>query len=325
MLDATAVRQLVFSDLYLGHPTLEDRFCDVPGASANPLRASAALRGDLDLLIGVCKAALAGPRAPARCKVAHDGVDYHMTTMLTAGGQVFVLRRIAAAIRSLAELGIPNAFIPALLARGLSGLFLVAGPAKSGKTSTACAMVKERLAAHGGVAVTGEALIELPLEGSYGDGVCYQTGTGADNGASCAEALRRVLGSGAHIILLDEIRDQEAAVAALRASIDGYLLISTMRADSATQAIGKLESLAAERLGAEHARALMAEGVAGVLYQQLGTSAKMTLKTDMLLLKDAPSARSHVRNGQYDLLAAIARQQMAALIASNAAHPLAQR
>ena len=48
MLDATAVRQLVFSDLYLGHPTLEDRFCDVPGAGANPLRASAALRDDLD-------------------------------------------------------------------------------------------------------------------------------------------------------------------------------------------------------------------------------------------------------------------------------------
>ncbi|MFB9241733.1 Flp pilus assembly complex ATPase component TadA [Massilia antarctica] len=323
MLDVTAVRQLVFSDLYLGHPTLEDRFCDVPGAPANPLCASAALRDDLDLLIGVCKAALAGPRAPARCRVAHDGVDYHMTTMVTAGGQVFVLRKLAGTIRSLAELGIPNAFIPALLGRGLSGLFLVAGAAKSGKTSTACAIVKERLAAHGGVALTGESLIELPLEGSYGDGVCYQTGTGAD--ASVAEALRRVLGSGAHIILLDEIRDQESAVAALRASIDGYLLISTMRADSATQAIGKLESLAAERLGAVHARALMADGLAGVLHQQLGASAKITLRTDMLMLKEAPSARSHLRSGQYDLLAAIARQQMAVLIAASAAIPMAQR
>lgn len=317
MLDATAVRQLVFSDLYLGHPTLEDRFCDVPGAPANPLRASAALRGDLDLLIGVCKAALAGPCAPARCRVAHDGVDYHMTTMPTAGGLVFVLRRIAGAIRSLAELGVPNAFIPALLGRGLSGLFLVAGPAKSGKTSTACAIVKERLALHGGVAVTGESPIELPLEGSYGDGVCYQTGTSGD--ASFADALRRVLGTGAHIILLDEIRDQESAVAALRGSIDGYLLISTMRADSATQAIGKLESLAAERVGAVHARALMAEGLAGVLHQQLGGGSKMTLEAELLLLKEAPMVRSHLRNGQYDLLAAIARQQMAALIASSAA------
>ncbi|MFS2008015.1 ATPase, T2SS/T4P/T4SS family [Duganella sp. CT11-25] len=323
MLDATAVRQLVFSDLYLGHPTLEDRFCDVPGAAANPLRASAALRGDLDRLIAVCKAALAGPRAPARCQVAHDGVNYHMTTMLTAGGQVFVLRKIASVIHTLAELGIPNAYIPALLARGLSGLFIVAGPAKSGKTSSACAMVKDRLAAHGGVAVTGEALIELPLEGSYGDGVCYQTATGGDGGF--AEAFRRVLGSGAHIIMLDEIRDQEAAVAVLRASIDGYLLISTMRADSATQAVGKLESLAAERIGAVHARALMADGLAGVLHQQLGGGAKKTLKTEMLLLKDAPSARSHLRNGQYDLLAAIARQQMAALIAGSAAIPVLQR
>lgn len=320
MLDATAVRQLVFSDLYLGHPTLEDRFCDVPGAGANPLRASAALRDDLDRLIGVCKAALAGPRAPARCQVEHDGVSFHMTTMLTAGGQVFVLRRIASVIHSLAELGVPGAYIPALLARGLSGLFIVAGPAKAGKTSTACAMVKDRLAAHGGVAITGEALIELPLEGSHGEGVCYQTSTGGD-----AESLRRVLGAGAQIVMLDEIRDQDAALAVLRAAIDGYLLISTLRADSVTQAIGKLESLAAERVGAGHARALIAEGLSGVLHQQLGGGAKKTLKTELLLLKDAPSARSHLRNGQYDLLASIARQQMGGLIAGRAALPAAQR
>jgi twitching motility protein PilT len=319
MQDATAVRQLVFSDLYLGHPTLEDRFCDVPGAAANPLRASAALRGDLDRLIVVCKAALTAPGAPGRCQVVHDGVSYHMTTMATAGGQVFVLRKIASAIHSLAELGVPNAYIPAMLSRSLSGLFIVAGPVKSGKTSTACAMVKDRLAAHGGVAVTGEALIELPLEGSYGDGVCYQTTTG--RGAAFDDGFRKVLGSGAHIVMLDEIRDQEAATTVLRASIDGYLIISTMRAESVTQAIGKLESLAAERLGSVNARALMAEGVAGVLHQQLGGGYRKTLKTEMLMLRDGPSARGYLRSGHYDLLAAEAKQQKAALIAASAAAP----
>lgn len=323
MLEATAVRQLVFSDLYLGHPTLEDRFCDVPGAAANPLRATAALRADLDRLTEVCRAAQVGPRAPARCRVAHDGVSYHMTTMLTAGGQVFVLRKLGGVIRTLAELGIPNAYIPALTVRSLSGLFIVAGTAKSGKTSTGCAIVRDRLTRHGGVAITGEALIELPLEGGYGDGVCYQTATGGDSGF--AEAFGRVAASGAHIVMLDEIRDQEAAVCVLRAAIDGYLLISTMRADSAAQAIGKLESLAAERIGASHARALMADGLAGVLHQQLGGAARKTLKTELLLLKDAPSARSHLRNGQYDLLTAVARQQMAGLIAGCAAVPAPQR
>ncbi len=324
MLEATTVKQLAFSDLYLGHATLEDRFCNVPGADANPLPASASLRDDLDQLIAVCKATLTVSRSSAKCKFCYDGVTYHMTTMQTAGGQVFVLRKIADSIPSLAELGIPSAYLRRLLGKGLSGLFIVAGPAKAGKTTTACALVKERLAAYGGVAVTGEDLIELPLEGSYGDGVCYQTTT-ERGAAGFDDAFRKLLDSGAQLVLLDEIRDHEAAAAVLRASIDGYLIVSTMLADSVTQAIGKLEALAAERLGAASAKALLADGLAGVLHQHISRGYKNTIETEVLFLKDAPLTRSHLRSGKYELLASDIKQQMASMIAANAAAPIGYR
>lgn len=320
MLEATRVRQLVFSDLYLGHATLQDRFCDVPGAPVNPLPASPALRADLDGLIAVCNGTLSTARAPGRCKVRYDGVTYHMTTLMTAGGRVYVLRRIVDVIHSLAELGVPAAYVRRLLGRELSGLFIVAGPARSGKTSTACALVKERLANHGGIAVTGEDLIELPLEGSYGDGVCYQTTTERGD-AGFAAAFRKVLAAGAQIVFVDEIRDHETASAVLRASIDGYLIVSTMLADSVAQTMGKLETLAAERIGAVGAKALMADGMAGVLYQQLSRGHKPTLETEVLFLQDAPLTKKLLRSGDYASLGSDIRQQRAAMIAAHAAAP----
>jgi twitching motility protein PilT len=320
MPEATSVKQLVFSDLYLGHSTLQDRFCDVPGAEANPLPASAALRADLDRLIAVCNGTLACAGAPGRCKVRYDGVTYHMTTLMTAGGRVYVLRRIADVIHTLAELGIPGAYVRHLVGSELSGLFIVAGPARSGKTNTACALVKERLAAHGGVAVTGEDLIELPLEGSYGDGVCYQTTAGRGAGG-----FREVLAAGAQIVLVDEIRDQDTASAVLRASRDGCLIVSTMVADSVSQAMGKLENLAAERMGAASAKALIAAGMAGVLHQQLNRGQRQTLETELLFLHDAPLTRKLLRNGEYDLLGSDIKQQMASMIAAHAAVPVACR
>jgi twitching motility protein PilT len=316
MQEAARVKHLVFSDLYLGHPTLQDRLCDVPGAAANPLPASPALREDLQRLTALCRQAQGTQRALVRCKISYDGVTYHMTTLLTGEGQVFILRKVADVIHSLAELGVPAAYVRRLLGGGLSGLFVIAGAAKSGKTSTACALVKDRLAAHGGVAITGEDLIELPLEGSYGNGVCYQTATG---GGVSGTSLRGILGTGAQIIFLDEIRDQESASEVLRASSAGCLIISTMVADSVTQAVAKLEALAAERMGEATAQTLIAEGLAGVMHQTLLRGHKIALTTEVLFLRDVPQAREVLRSGRYELLASDMDRQMASMISAHAA------
>src|SRR5690349_15267117 len=119
MLDITKVKQLSFSDLYLGHPLLGDRFSDVPGSDVNPLVAHTLLRDDLVRLNAVCRETVKGIPGSCDFKVRYDGVAYRASVMHTLGGEVFVLRRIADTIYSLAEIGIPQAYIRHLMVKDL--------------------------------------------------------------------------------------------------------------------------------------------------------------------------------------------------------------
>jgi type II secretory ATPase GspE/PulE/Tfp pilus assembly ATPase PilB-like protein len=317
---ATKIKELNFSDLYLGHPGMEDRFSDVPGAAANPVPASPVLREDLQRLTQACRDEHKRMGGHGDFRIGYDDVNYRISVMPTLGGEVFVVRKIAAAIPSLAELGIPQAYIRRLMVPDLSGLFVVAGAIKSGKTMTACAMLKDRLTAYGGVAVTGEDLIELPLEGSHGAGVCFQTMAPRDP-ASFVDSFRHLVRWGARVILIDEIRDQDVAAEVLQASVSGHLIITTMLAENVVQAVTKLHALANDRLAPGSARSLIADGLAGVLHQQMYRPAKHSAKveTEFLFLKDAPLIRASMRKGDYELLRSDIRQQMTSMIAENAA------
>ena len=316
MADITTVKQLSFSDLYLGHPTLGDRFSDVCGADINPLPANPLLKDDLELLKAASRDARKEMTSGYDFNVNYDGVSYRASVMTTRNGEIFVLRKIANTIGTLSELGIPFAYARHLMAKDLSGLFLVSGAIKSGKTMTACAMIKERLLAYGGVAVTAEDPIELPLEGSYGAGVCYQTPT--LQGTTFVESFRHMVRWGAKIIFIGEIRDAEVAAEVLQASVNGHLVISTMHAESVIQTITKLHALANEKLTSDSAQAMVADGLAGVLHQELSQGPKKKLSSELLFLKDADAIRTTLRNGRYELLSSAIKQQMATMIAGNA-------
>ncbi|MGZ3236654.1 MAG: ATPase, T2SS/T4P/T4SS family, partial [Burkholderiaceae bacterium] len=217
-----------------------------------------------------------------------------------------------------AELGIPHAYIRHLMTKDLSGLFIVSGAIKAGKTSTACAMIKDRLTAYGGVAVSTEETIELPLEGSHGNGVCYQTSFSRET-RSPVDAFRHAMRWGASVILIDEIRDHEIAAEALQASINGHLVITTMLATNVTQAINKLHALANEKLAPGAAQSLLADGLAGVLHQQLIPGPRQKLETEFLFLKGAVVTKTVLRSGKYELLASEIKRQMASMITDNAA------
>jgi Tfp pilus assembly pilus retraction ATPase PilT len=317
MEDIDKVRQLTFSDLYLGHSLLGDLFSDVPGADVNPLPANPQLREDLTQLKAVCREAVKTSPHASEFKIRYDGAAYRVSLMNTLGGEVFVLRKIADSILSLAEIGIPQAYIRHLMAKDLSGLFIVSGSIKTGKTMTACAMVKERLAAYGGVAVTAEEPIELPLEGRYGHGVCYQTQVNHKDGGF-VEAFRHVVRWGAKIIFIGEICDPDAAVEVLQASVNGHLVISTMNAENVIQTITKLHSLANEKLAQGNAQAMIADGLAGVLHQKVVRDTRKKVETEFLYLRDAPLVKTTIRNGKYEMLGTDIRLQMASMINVNA-------
>lgn len=314
--NAAKVSELIFSDLFLGHPTLADRFCDVPGAQVNPLPAGLALREDLLALTAACQAhRIEG----ADFKVVHDGMHYRVSQMPAAGGAMFVVRRVAQTLPSLQSLGIPQAYIRRLMLRELSGLILISGPAKSGKTRTAGAIVRNRLELFGGVAVTAENPIELPLEGGHGDGVCFQTAL-PTHGPQCAEAFRDLMRWGARMILIDEVRDSHAAAELLKASGRGNLIVTTMAGDGVVQSLTRLHALADEKLAPGNARALLADGLLGVLHQDIvrAPNCMPKLESEFLFLNETGPIRNILRSGDYSLLEGDIRRQMANMITESA-------
>jgi twitching motility protein PilT len=312
---ADKIGELEFSDLYLGHPVLADRFSDVPGAAANPVRAGPSLQEDLGRLTEVCIAERKRSLDADEFKITYDGVGYRVSIMPAQGGNVFVVRKLASAVSSLAALGVPQVYIRRMMMRDLSGLFIVSGAIKSGKTMTAGAMLKDRLVAHGGVAVTAEDPIELALEGSYGNGICYQTVLPREPGR-LAEAFCKLKQWRAGTILVGEIRDAESATELLKASFNGRLVITTMLAEDVVHTVTRLHTLLNEKHGPGNALALLADGLLGVLHQQIVRNAGHApkLETEFLFLKDAPTTRAILRKGEFELLTTDIRKQMTAMI-----------
>ncbi|HEX6705204.1 MAG TPA: ATPase, T2SS/T4P/T4SS family [Albitalea sp.] len=313
-MQATRLSQINFCELFLGHPVLGDRLSDSQTSQIRPLPQNDELLQDVEQLKSACREAARVAPAASELRVIHDDVAYRVFNMVTLRGAVTVLRRVASAIGMLADLGVPPACTGPMLAKDLSGLFLISGQMKSGKTTTACTMVKERLGLYGGIAVTAEDPTELPLEGKHGDGICYQTVVPCDGGGF-PEAFARITRWGPNIILLGEIRDRDTAVEALQASITGRLVISTVRSESLVKAVMKLHALANEKIVSGGAQ-LLSDGLIGVLHQRLVGSLKPRLEADFLYLRDAPSARRHILEGKYDLLANELERQTTTLFAA---------
>jgi len=312
------IKDLEFSDLYLGHPVLGDRFSHVPGAPVSPILAGARLRKDLDSLIEICDGAANADSENSEFKVLHDGLTYRVAVMHSVAGKVYVVRRLGNIIHSLRELGIPAAYIRHLMSRDLTGLFVISGGVKSGKTTTACSMVRQRLESFAGVAVSVESSIELPLEGAHGDGICYQTSLGDCEG-DFVKAFRNSMRWGADTILVDEIRDREMAAEVLQASVNGYLVIATLLASSVIQAIGKLHALANEIFIPGGTNALLADGLAGVLHQKVVCGPRQKLETEFLFLPQESLTKAVLRTGRFELLESDMKRQMTSMISGEAA------
>lgn len=319
MIQAAKVKELDFLDLYLGHPRLADRFSDATGRYVNPLLAGLSLREDLDSLIAACRATLKTAPLAADLKVEHDGLDYWVSVMPAEAGPVFVVRKVAGPIQSMSELGIPPAFVSRLMSKSLSGLLVVSGGPKAGKTTSACALVKDRLATYGGIAMTAEERIELPLEGSYGPGICFQT-TMPPERRDIAKTIRQLERCGARILVIDEIRDERTAVEVLLAGMGGNLIISTMLAESIEAAICKLQLLANQMLPADAAQSLLADGLAGVLHQHLARGVRTQLEAQLLSLKDVPTTRAALRKGKFETLGGEIHRQITSMIAGVRVH-----
>ncbi len=117
-----------------------------------------------------------------------------------------------------------------------SGLFLVCGPTGSGKTTTLHALLQECDTARKNI-MTLEQPIEYQVNG------IRQTEISENGIMSFADGVRSMLRHDPDIMLIGEIRDEDTAKMALRASMTGHLVLATLHASCPFVAAARLIDL----------------------------------------------------------------------------------
>jgi type IV pilus assembly protein PilB len=141
-----------------------------------------------------------------------------------------------------------------LLAR-TSGIILITGPTGSGKSSTMYAALQTLYRPEIRV-LTAEDPIEYVYEQFSQSEVDERIGN------TFASYLRAFLRHDPEVIMVGEIRDQDTAEMALRASMTGHLLLSTLHTSDAVSVVSRLVDLGVEPT-------LIGASLAGVLSQRL--------------------------------------------------------
>jgi twitching motility protein PilT len=173
-----------------------------------------------------------------------------------------VFRAIAEA-PDAAELGLPETVCG--WAGEARGLIVVTGPTGAGKSSTCAALLRrigERRRCH---IVT----IEDPIEFIHPDrlAIVSQREVGLD-APSAHDALRSSLRHDPDVILIGEVRDEESAIAALRAAETGHLVLCTMHTIDAVETIQRFVALCGS-MRPELTRQLLGATLVGVVSQRL--------------------------------------------------------
>jgi type II secretory ATPase GspE/PulE/Tfp pilus assembly ATPase PilB-like protein len=119
------------------------------------------------------------------------------------------------------------------------GVILITGPTGSGKTTTLYATLS-RLNTQAVKIITVEDPIEYQMDG------INQIQVHPKIGLTFAAILRSILRHDPDIVLIGEIRDSETADIAVRASLTGHLVFSTLHTNDAPSAITRLSDMGVE-------------------------------------------------------------------------------
>jgi Tfp pilus assembly pilus retraction ATPase PilT len=297
-----ALKEITFSDIYLGEAGAW--LSGVPGTS-DPVAAPEKDAEEVKDLRTACEEYREKHPEREDFPLRHGDLSYRASVMRSINEIVYVLRRVSDKITPITELGIPPVFVEMMMSPKLSGLFVISGTFGQGKTTTASSLVVSRIAKFGGVAVTVEEPPEMPMEGRHGEGVCYQTWV---ERGGFGHACRQVARWAPSVIFLGEIRDAETALEALRASINGKLVVCTAHADNCAMALERIFALASvEGAAAEDVLSMLATGLVAVVHQRFEPASQngrrqLTLEPLFMTPEDAQGARSLIRQRKFEQL-----------------------
>ena len=136
-----------------------------------------------------------------------------------------------------------------------NGIVLITGATGSGKSTTVYSIL-QRLNTEQTNIITVEDPIEMEIEG------INQIQVNSEIGLDFATVLRSILRQDPNIIMIGEIRDSETAKIAVRASITGHLVLSTVHTNNSLSTIERLLDMDVERY-------LLASALEGIISQKL--------------------------------------------------------
>ncbi len=136
-----------------------------------------------------------------------------------------------------------------------NGIILVTGATGTGKSTTTYSILQQ-LNKESTNIITVEDPIEMNIEG------INQVQVNSEIGMTFASALRAILRQDPNIILIGEIRDSETAKIAIRASITGHLVLSTVHTNNSLTTIERLLDMGVERY-------LLSTSLTGIISQNL--------------------------------------------------------
>lgn len=190
------------------------------------------------------------------------GVELRLSIVPTIRGEKATLRIFDPRVRPfrIDELGFRpdiERAVTDLSDRG-HGTVLVAGPAGAGKTTTLYALLSRIAEARGDS--QNICSVEDPVEFAL-PGV-HQVPVRRESGVTFARSLSALLRQDPGVLLVGEVRDPETASIAIEAGMTGHLVLSSIHAGRASEALTRLVDLGVEPF-------LVASSVRGVIAQRL--------------------------------------------------------
>lgn len=186
-------------------------------------------------------------------------VDLRISILPTIYGEKVVIRILGGSAgaldRKFLGLSEANEVLFDNITKSPNGIVLVSGPTGSGKTTTLYTLLKELNKPEVNV-ITVEDPVEYKLDG------ISQVQVNNKAGLTFASGLRSILRQDPDIIMIGEIRDAETAQIAIRASITGHIVLSTIHTNDAASSVIRLIDMGIESY-------LVSSSVVGVVAQRL--------------------------------------------------------